>query len=181
MFASGFVDKRLEKIVSPFEVRGVQRSFTSNLVLLPSTLSWNDNYVIARTRDNKKTFQIGEMKRYLRQVGFPEGAVMMNHIVNNTELAMIVPGVPISCFYGNKPKSTVRELVFSSDEQFQDQKPEILYGSGDESVNLESLALCEKFKSTQKENVTVNELPNVGHLDILENSDLFAALISLLT
>ena len=120
------------------------------------------------------------MRRYLHQVGFPEGAEMLNHIVNNTALTLTVPGVPISCFYGNKPNSTVRELVFNGNEQFQDQTPEILYGSGDESVNLESLALCEKFKSTQNENVTVNELQNVGHLDILKNNDLFVALRSLL-
>ena len=179
VFASGFVDKRLEGIVKPFEVRGVQRSFTSNLVMLPSTLSWNDDYVIARTH-NEKTFKLTDMWRYLDQVGFPEGTEMIDHVVNTTALMMTRPEIPIFCFYGNKPNSTVREMIFGN-EQLVDQTPEIKYGSGDESVNLESLALCEMFKSSQNESVTVEVLPNVGHLDILENKDLFSALKSLLT
>lgn len=177
VFASGFVDKRLERIVEPLEVRGVQRSYTSNLALLPSTLAWNDDYVFAKTKN--KTFKISDMHHFLNQVGFTEGADMMNHIVNKTELMLTTaPNVPIYCFYGNKPNSTVRQLIFG--DNFPDQTTELKFGSGDESVNLESLALCEMFTKTQNESVTVEELPNVGHLDILQNENLFAALRSLL-
>eukprot|EP00111_Clytia_hemisphaerica_P007230 TCONS_00021000-protein len=176
VYASGFVDKKLERVIEPLDVRAGQRSFTSNLVLLPSRFAWSDDYVFAQI--SNKTFTISNISGFLDQVGFHEGTLMMEQIVNNTELMKMSPGVPISCFYGNKLNSTVNRLIFDK-SGFPDHPIGFEYGHGDGSVNLESLVLCEMFADLQKENVTIHELPDVGHLDILENEELFSTIESM--
>ena len=176
VFSSGFVDEQLEDFIRPLDVREVQRSHTSNLVLLPSELAWNNDYIFAVTKE--RLFRLSEINMYLHQVNFQNVDIIRDNIVSSISLMKTSPGVPVFCFYGNQLNSTVKRLKFR--DHFLDQPFSLEYGPGDGTVNLESLNLCEMFTDSQTESVTVEELPGVGHLDILGNRELFDALGMLL-
>lgn len=180
VYLAGYVEQSLKKIIDSLDVRHGQRSFTSNLFLLPSSIAWPKDRVIVRT--TKRNYTIDEMDNILKDLEFSEGIDMRNSIVNSSYLMTLYqgPGVPIFCFHGNKPNSTVKEILYFSEEDFPDKPSELVMGSGDDTVNIESLTLCEMFQDFQNEAVIMKELPGVGHLDILDNDILHSSVQRLL-
>lgn len=118
------------------------------------------------------------MDDFLKDVGFPEGIPMRRHISNTSSLMTTSPGIPVYCFHGNIANSTTKKLIFS--DNFPDKPDVIERGDGDETVNSESLNLCARFSTTQRETVRVKVVNGVNHNGILSNDITLAAIRRLL-
>ena len=108
-----------------------QRSGTGNLFLLPTQSFWPQSKVIATTP--KRVYTIADLDIYLKDVGFPEGALMRKHIVSHGQLVSKAPEVKMFCLFGEVDNSTVTEIVFG--DKFPDTIKEVKKGNAGEYVN----------------------------------------------
>ena len=176
LYSSGYL-AQLHLLVNRLTIRGMQRSSTSNLYMLPSTAAWTSDDIIAKTQYG--TYKIADLDDFLRNIGFPEGVKMRRYITNSSELMSKGPGVPIHCFHGHIAASTIDYLVFGS-SGFPDYPQSIVKGDGDGEVNAASLRLCRNFSQVQSEPVSVNEIPGVDHMGIIQDEGVFQAISDLL-
>lgn len=75
------------------------------------------------------------------------------------------PGVPVHCLYGTEV-DTPDSFQYDT---FPDKDPNIIYGPGDGTVNIESALQCRKWVSRQKQTVSLVELPGNEHIAMLSN------------
>jgi len=176
IYSSGHAEGIPSVIVNPLTLRAEQRSSTSNLWMLPSLAAWPNDHIMAETR--QRTYKVSEMDDFLIDVGFPQGVAMRHHISNSSYMMKKAPNVPIYCFYGKIPGSTVDRIRF--DDDFPDKPSELINGDGDGTVNLNSLKLCGKFADLQKEPVEVTEMNGLNHNGLLSDKTVLDAITSLL-
>eukprot|EP00922_Rhytidocystis_sp_ex-Travisia-forbesii_P062435 GHVS01092594.1.p1 GENE.GHVS01092594.1~~GHVS01092594.1.p1 ORF type:complete len:549 (+),score=73.89 GHVS01092594.1:185-1648(+) len=86
------------------------------------------------------------------------------------------PKVPVYCFWGNFDKPTTDNRYLYDSPQM-DQPPSIVYGEGDDTVPLQSLKYCTRWKST----VLSHEFANLDHMFIFGNTDFNRFIVSLVT
>ena len=92
LYASGVLMGVPKVLVNPLTIRGEQRSSISNLYMLPAAKFFSPKTeVIARTKD--RTYYVEDTDDFLRDIGFPEGAIMRKQIVNSTSLMGTIPGM----------------------------------------------------------------------------------------
>lgn len=176
LYAAGLLMGVPKALVNPLTIRGEQRSSISNLYMLPASSFWPASDIIAKTKS--RSYTINDIDDFLKDVGFPEGAIMRKHIVNSTALMASYPGVPIHCFYGVIEDSTVETLEYDGD--FPDKPSNLIMGDGDGTVNYESLKLCGHFSTKQSQQVTVTEVPNVDHTAIISDQSVMSKIGQLL-
>lgn len=143
-----------------------QRSSTGNLFLLPTQEFWPKDKIIATTQH--RTYNIGDLDEFLRDVGFPEGAVMRKNIISHGQLVSKAPGIKTFCLFGEVDNSTTSQLIFGDD--FPKATKETKKGPGDGTVNLGSLDVCKRFSNEQKEPVYLESLKGTTHSGIIYNS-----------
>ena len=95
------------------------------------------------------------------------GSIMKNYISNSTYTMSHAPNVPVHCMHGIIRNSTIARVDFEDD--FPDNPSHVELGEGDGTVNIESLRLCAKFGTMQKESVTVREMEDVEHQAIVSD------------
>ena len=172
LFAAGLLLGVPRVLVNPLNIRDEQRTSTSNLYMLPAEKYWPTTDVIARTKT--RSYGINDVDKFLKDVGFPEGAAMRKHMVNSTALMATTPGIPIQCFYGMIKKSTVETLEYEDDADFPGKPSNMVMGDGDGTVNLESLRLCGAFQSKQKEAISVKVIPGVDHTGLISEKSVMS-------
>lgn len=58
-------------LVDPIDVRGQQRTSTSNALMMPSPELWGAGEVLAKTPD--RVYTVNDYEEFFRDVGFPLG------------------------------------------------------------------------------------------------------------
>lgn len=176
LYAGGLLMGVPKAVVNPLTIRGEQRTCTSNLFMLPGQYFWPKSDVVVKT--TKRSYTIADTDDLLKDIGFQQGVNMRKHIVNSSSLMFSSPGVPIHCFYGYIPKSTIERLEYNGN--FPDSPSQFIMGDGDGTVNSESLKLCAMFAKRQQQEVTVTEVPGVDHNGVFSNKVVLNAINKLL-
>ena len=84
------------------------------------------------------------------------------------------PGVPTHCFYGSEV-DTPLTFVYSSNDPTQ--RPTIIKGSGDGTVNKVSLEVCLRWaNSTNATGFQSRAFPGVEHIDMVKNTEVLNAI-----
>jgi len=180
-------------------LRGFQRTSPSTAWLLPSKYFWGPDDVLAHV-PGKGNFTVNNYKEFFETMGYMVGYEMYKDTVNLLG-DYPNPGVELHCLYGSGV-STIESMSYKDETYFPD-KPGLIMGNGDGTVNLRSLRGCLRWadgnpkdlkrkkafsvtnliekpysklktKLSKKPKVFHEEFPGVDHLAILINPDVIA-------
>lgn len=110
-------------------------------------------------------YTVLDYKRFYSDIGFEDGWLMRQDtepLVAN----LTAPGVAIHCLYGSGVPTSE---AFQYTDKFPDVEPTVVFGDGDGTVNLRSAIQCRRWVGTQKQPVTLKELPGNEHVNMLLN------------
>lgn len=110
-------------------------------------------------------YTVQDYHRLYSDINFEDGW-MMQQDTESLVADFTPPGVPVHCLYG-VGISTPEAFQYS--EKFPDVEPTVLTGEGDGTVNLYSALQCKRWIGKQKQPVTLVELPQNEHVDMLLN------------
>lgn len=153
-------------LLRPLQVRETERSWGSNLWLLPNPNSFSGENPLVVTKN--ATFSAHEIAQFLIDIGFPQGVYPY---VTRT-LPMIserseAPGVPFTCIIGSGVKTP--ETLFYGESGY-DEQPKIVYGDGDGTVNMVSLLAVESMWGNVKNQIIkVIKVDGVDHSSIVKD------------
>ncbi|KAM5138358.1 phosphatidylcholine-sterol acyltransferase [Mantella aurantiaca] len=160
VLASG--DNNRIPVISSLRIRDQQRSAVSTSWLLPYRNTWSPDKVFVRTQIANYTLQ--DYQKFYNDIGYPEGWVMRQE-TEEIISSLTPPGVPVHCLYGTEV-DTPDSFQYDT---FPDKDPNVIYGPGDGTVNIESALQCRKWVSRQKQTVSLVELPGNEHIAMLSN------------
>ncbi|CAN0905762.1 Lecithin-cholesterol acyltransferase-like 1 [Linum grandiflorum] len=155
-------------LVDPLLVRAQQRSSESNLWLLPNPKLFGKRPLVITSNGNYSAYEI---EGFLDAIGFPEGVYpyrtrtrpLVEELVGD---GVRRPAVPITCVVGTGV-DTAEALVY---EKGFDERPSVVYGDGDGTVNMVSLLALESLWSgSMNHTVKVIKLSGVSHTSILSD------------
>ncbi|XP_053305552.1 phospholipase A2 group XV isoform X1 [Spea bombifrons] len=160
VLASG--DNNRIPVISSLRIRDQQRSAVTTNWLLPYNNSWPHDKVFIRTPTTNYTLK--DYQKFYSDIGFEDGWIMRRE-TEELISSLTPPGVEVHCLYGTGV-DTPDSFLYDS---FPDKDPNIIYGPGDGTVNIESALQCMRWKNRQKQKVYVVELPGNEHLAMLSN------------
>ncbi|XP_075044917.1 LOW QUALITY PROTEIN: lysosomal phospholipase A and acyltransferase [Mixophyes fleayi] len=160
VLASG--DNNRIPVISSLRIRDQQRSAVSTSWLLPYSNTWPPDKVFVSTPSTNYTLQ--DYQKFYNDIGFQEGWFMRKE-TQGLISSLTPPGVPLHCLYGTGV-DTPDSFQY---ESFPDKDPNIIYGPGDGTVNIESALQCRKWMHHQKQAVSLVELPGNEHIAMLSN------------
>lgn len=154
-------------LVNPLFVREEQRSCSSNLWLMPSPKVFNGTKPLVVTPS--ATYSSSDISQFLLDIGYPEGVGPYKTRILPLVESLAVPEVPVTCIFGSGVE-TVEKLVYATDDF--DERPEVVYGDGDGTVNMISLLALESewVNSNKSKALKVIKIPDVTHTSILKDS-----------
>ncbi|KAJ3672804.1 hypothetical protein LUZ60_006178 [Juncus effusus] len=165
-------------LVNPLLVRAEQRSSESNLWLLPNPNSYGSRPLLISTKNNK-TYSAFHMPEFLEDIGFKEGIEPYKARILPLVEKLDEPGVSVTCLVGTDVETPYR-LVYGPSGF--DVEPDVIYGDGDGTVNLNSLLRLESDWLDSKDQVLdVIRLPGVSHTDILKDNIALSEMIKVIT
>ncbi|XP_071973887.1 lysosomal phospholipase A and acyltransferase isoform X2 [Engystomops pustulosus] len=160
VLASG--DNNRIPVISSLRIRDQQRSAVSTSWLLPYNNTWSTEKVFVTTPNANYTLK--DYPNFYRDIGFKEGWIMRKE-TESLISSLTPPGVTVHCLYGTEV-DTPDSFQYDS---FPDKDPNIIYGPGDGTVNIESALQCRKWIGLQKQAVYLVELPGNEHIAMLSN------------
>ncbi|XP_072279063.1 lysosomal phospholipase A and acyltransferase [Pyxicephalus adspersus] len=160
VLASG--DNNRIPVISSLRIRDQQRSAVTTSWLLPYRNAWPVDKVFVRTQ--KANYTLEDYQKFYNDIGFPEGWVMRKE-TEGLISSFTPPGVSVHCLYGTAV-DTPDSFQYDT---FPDKDPNIIYGPGDGTVNIESALQCRKWVDRQKQSVFLVELPGNEHIAMLSN------------
>lgn len=152
-------------LVDPLIVRGEQRSSESNLWLFPNPEFFGGTkpLVITETRN----YTALDIVDFLRDIGFPEGIYPYETRILPLIENMEAPHVPVTCIIGSGVRTP--ESLFYRNGDF-DERPEVIYGDGDGTVNMVSLLGVQKlWEDDRNQSLKVIKIGGVSHTAILKD------------
>ena len=154
--------------------REIQRSFPANFWLVPvPSETWTSDDVLIVTPE--RNYTAWDYEELFHNLNYTKGWKMYGRVKGLTG-DLPAPNVTMYCFYGNSQNSTPVQFVYGPGE-FPDKDPStVINGSGDKTVNINSLTACSKWKGKQRYDVTLREFPDVEHLDMVKNGGVLRAL-----
>jgi pimeloyl-ACP methyl ester carboxylesterase len=163
LMASG--DSQGIPFVSALSIRAEQRSYESNVWLMPAAGAaggWGDGPIVTTPNQN---FTVQQQPDLYTAVGFSAGPFMA-HFIENKTIELLSPttvGVPATCMFGTGTDTPVR---FDYGEgQFPDKQP------SDGTVNAQSLEICSRFTSD------VRRFAGVDHTGMLNAAAVHGAIL----
>lgn len=160
VLASG--DNNRIPVISPLRIRDQQRSAVSTSWLLPYNNTWSSDKVFVTTPNTNYT--LNDYQNFYKDIGFKEGWIMRKE-TESLISSLTPPGVTVHCLYGTEV-DTPDSFHYDS---FPDKDPNIIYGPGDGTVNIESALKCRMWLGLQKQAVSLVELPGNEHIAMLSN------------
>ncbi|KAK3231203.1 hypothetical protein Dsin_003084 [Dipteronia sinensis] len=153
-------------LVDPLIVRQEQRSSESNLWLLPSTKIFGTQKPLVITTN--ANYSAEDIPEFLNDIGFPQGVgPYKSRILPLIEQELDVPEVPVTCIIGSGIRTP--ETLFYGKAGF-DERPDVVYGDGDGTVNMVSLLALESLWAGNKNQpLRVIKINDVSHTTILNN------------
>ncbi|XP_072989688.1 lecithin-cholesterol acyltransferase-like 1 [Typha latifolia] len=165
-FASGYTLG--VPLVDPLLVRGEQRSSESNLWLLPSPKPFGRKPLVMSSNGGKN-YSAMDMAEFLKDIGFGEGVGPYEGRILPLVEELVEPEVPITCMVGHGV-DTAEGLVYGMGGF--DVQPDVVYGDGDGTVNLNSLLRLESEWSgsaSMGQDLKVIKFRGVSHAGILKS------------
>ncbi|KAL5847200.1 hypothetical protein ACOSQ3_010724 [Xanthoceras sorbifolium] len=132
-------------LVDPLIVRQEQRSSESNLWLLPSTKIFGTEKPLVITTNASYSAQ--DIPEFLNDIGFPQGVRPYTSRIFPLVEELAAPEVPVTCIIGSGVRTP--ETIFYGKAGF-DERPDIVYGDGDGTVNMVSLLALESLWADNK-------------------------------
>ena len=157
-------------IVDPLLVRAEQRSSESNLWLMPNPNFFGPDQPLVVTPN--ASYSAHDTPEFLADIGFPQGVrPYETRVLPMMEARRLAaPGVPVTCVVGSGVETPER-LVYG--EGGFDERPEIVYGDGDGTVNMASLlgveALWSDDVKSKKQALRVIRVRGVSHTAVLKD------------
>ncbi|CAD6239591.1 unnamed protein product [Miscanthus lutarioriparius] len=129
-------------------LRPMWRSFESSIVNIPSPAVFGDRPLVVTARRNYSAYDVEDL---LADIGFGAGVEPFTRRAVPKMTSFQAPMVPTTCINGVGNNGTPEQLVYW-DGDF-DAEPEIVYGDGDNTINLISmLAFDEKMRRQPEQN-----------------------------
>ena len=153
--------------------RELQRSLPASLWLAPlPSDTWTRKDILISTPT--KNYTAWDYDELFSDMKYPEGWKMFNQVKDLTG-HLPAPNVTMFCFYGRSSNSTPVQFIYGPGE-FPDKDPStIVYGDGDETVNIDSLMACSRWQGKQAYDVTLRGFPDIEHLSMVKNKDVIKA------
>lgn len=152
-------------LVDPLIVRQEQRSSESNLWLLPSSKIFGCQNPLVITPN--ATYSAADIPKFLYDIGFPQGVHPFETRILPLMEELIAPEVPVTCIIGSGVRTT--EALFYKTSSF-DERPDVVYGAGDGTVNMVSLLALESLWADKKnQSLNVISIDDVSHKSILKD------------
>lgn len=152
-------------LVDPLLVRDEQRSSESNLWLLPNPKLFSSSKPLVVTKN--KSYSAHDIADFLMDIGFPQGVYPYKTRILPLIENISAPEVPVTCVVGTNVRTP--ETLFYKNGDF-DERPEIVYGDGDGTVNMVSLLALESLWAEEKnQSLKVIRIEGVSHTSILKN------------
>ncbi|KAK6160591.1 hypothetical protein DH2020_003972 [Rehmannia glutinosa] len=160
-------------LVDPLLVREQQRCSPSNLWLMPSPSVFSRGKPLVITPD--ASYSSSDIAEFLKDIGFSEGVYPYKTRVLPLVESLPAPEVAVTCVVGSGVKTP--ETLFYGDGGF-DERPEVVYGDGDGTVNMVSLlALETAWDGRKNQSVKVVKIPGVSHTSILKDENALGVII----
>lgn len=157
-------------IVNPLLVRSEQRSSESNMWLLPSPKLFESKTLVVNTYYGK-TYTAENVPEFLIDIGYEEGVKRYKTRILPLVSSLLDPGVNVTCLIGYSVH-TPETLVYG--RKGFDVQPDVVYGDGDGTVNLESLLWLQvKFS----DHVKVVKFHGVSHTSLLKEDGALETLV----
>ncbi|CAL8070176.1 unnamed protein product [Calicophoron daubneyi] len=138
-------------IIDPLLCRSIERTFTSIYTMLPDPrLFGPDKYLI---RAPKANYSAHDYKKLFHDIHHDIGYEIWRNTTMDMDTLSEPTGVDnMYCIYSSE-LSTTEELRYSkptgSGASFPDQMPDLTFGDGDGTVNLQSLEFCKKWTNAK--------------------------------
>jgi len=153
--------------VDPLKARVAQRSFETNLWLLPGR--WHDGTPIVTTPSRNYTTQ--DYPSFFRDIGYESGLKIYEQVAKLPNNALPSPGVKMRCLYStgvDTPSS------FHYPDGLE-ASPVIQNGDGDGTVTFQSLKLCERWAADGSSKPFSSKLfHGLSHLDMIKDPQVIA-------
>jgi hypothetical protein len=120
---------------------------------------WLQNLCCKRHTCNAKSYRASELVDLFRVVGRAESAEIMDYALSVGTTTD--PGVPVHCIFSDNVQ-TFTKIAFNTSEDTK--RAYTLLDDGDQTVNLASLEVCTRWRSTVK----VYRVPGVKHASTLD-------------
>lgn len=152
-------------VVPSLSIRKDVRTFSSLPLLLPSPDIFPKDRVLVRSHN--KTYTVKDYKSFFQDINYPIGYEMWLDVHKLTSPHQ-APGVEVHCFHGHKVPTP--ELLNYERGRFPDSKPEVEYGDGDGTVNLNSLKACLNWQDKQMQRIHYKNFTSIDHMTILTDN-----------
>ena len=155
--------------IKPTILRKAQRTFPSQIWLLPSPKLWDSQEIIFS--QPKKNYTAHDIKSLFVDMNYTDGLRILTEVQNLTS-DFPAPNVVHYCFYGNNV-STVSSITQNS---FPDGELQMKNGNGDGTVNIRSLKSCSLWSGKQEQPVILKGFDGVEHAEIVMNQEVFKSI-----
>ncbi|XP_055589204.1 phospholipase A2 group XV-like [Uranotaenia lowii] len=149
--------------VDSHAVRSMLITTPSLAYLMPSPLFWNPNEIFVKTKSYQYT--VANIDQFFKDLDLNDALNMYQDTLPYT-LNFTAPQVEVHCWYATG-KPTVDRLEWSNTDDMTSNKPKLIYGDGDGTVNLRSLTGCERWVGQQNGAVIIRKFPKSGHMGLL--------------
>ncbi|KAK7601463.1 hypothetical protein V9T40_008904 [Parthenolecanium corni] len=153
--------------------KSLLRTMPSIIWLFPSSKAWEKTDVLVRLRN--KTYTLNNMEEFFTDLEEPNGWEMYQDIKSFQD-EVSEPGVELHCLYATDIQ-TVALVDYSF--SFFDYWKKQLNSDGDGTANLQSLQVCEKWK-TETNKVKTKSFPGLSHVEMIKNSEVLDHIIDII-
>uniref|UniRef100_A0A0K0EFY7 Lecithin:cholesterol acyltransferase family protein n=1 Tax=Strongyloides stercoralis TaxID=6248 RepID=A0A0K0EFY7_STRER len=166
LLVSGYNMEFYRIFLAPSKLRIMQRTWGSSYLLYPKEPAWKKDEVFAASPKNNYT--LNNIEEFFKDLNYTEGYEQYLAAQEKTERLMDTPDIQTHCINGIGIKTP--EIYKWSELYYPDYPPNtVINGDGDGTVNKKSLDIC-KMWSKDSNKVTVDEIENTNHVDILYHS-----------
>ena len=152
-------------LVDPLLVRDQQRSSESNLWLMPSPKVFGGLPLVVT---ENATYTANDVVQFLNDIGFSEAIDLYKSRIAPLVQQLPAPEVPVTCIFGSGVRTP--ETLFYDESGF-DKQPEIMYGDGDGTVNMVSLAaLQSEWADLKNQSLKTVRVEGASHLSMLRDA-----------
>ncbi|XP_037960187.1 phospholipase A2 group XV-like [Teleopsis dalmanni] len=151
-------------LLSADKLKAEQISCPSTAWLLPSPYFWKTNEVIIHAPN--RDYTMSQLSNFFTDIDYQIGWEMRKDTLKYT-LNFSPPDVELHCLYGDN-MDTVEKLRYKK-TPIVNEKPELIFGRGDGTVNRRSLEACQHWIGYQNESITYMSYSHVDHMGILAN------------
>lgn len=155
--------------IKPLVLRKAQRTFPSQIWLLPSLRLWDSQEIIFS--QPKKNYTAHDMKSLFVDMNYTDGLRILTEVQNLTS-DFPAPNVVHYCFYGNN----VPTISLMTQHSFPDGELQTKNGNGDGTVNIRSLKSCSLWSDKQSQPVILKAFDGLDHIEIVMKQEVLKSI-----